>query len=247
MIEKIKDFVFGRHPVLEALQSDVFVDKVLLQQGTTGDFEKQIRHLSRAQNVPVQMVPKERLNKIVRGNHQGVIAFTAPVAFQLLEHVLPKLFEESANPLFLVFDGITDVRNFGAIARSAEILGAHAIVMGRNKTPMLNAEAVKTSAGALRQIPVCREKSVPAAITYLQESGVRVLASDLEATDTLLQMDLKGPVAFVLGAEGRGISPSIAKMADDRFIIPQFGKTDSFNVSVAAGIMLYETRRQRGM
>jgi len=245
MKESANQIIFGRHPVVEAIQANASIDKVLLQRDTRGELEKELRHLTRDRNIPLQMVPKDRLNKIVRGNHQGVIAFMAPVGFQRLEDLLPLLFEQSAMPLFVLLDGVTDVRNFGAIARSAEIAGAHAIVMGRNKTPLLNAEALKTSAGALRDIPVCRESSLPAAIEYLQQSGVRVLASDLEAEDRLMDLDLTGPVAFVLGAEGRGISPSIAKMSDQRFIIPQRGKTDSFNVSVAAGIMLYESMRQR--
>lgn len=240
-----KEFIYGRHPVVEALKANASIDKVLLQQGTTGDLEKELRHLTRDRNIPLQMVPKDRLNRIVRGNHQGVIAFTTPVTLQRIEDVLPLLFEQSKTPLLVLLDGVTDIRNFGAIARSAELCGAHAIVMGRNKTPMMNAEAVKTSAGALHRIPVCRQSSLPAAMEYLQQSGVRVLASDLEAEQPLHNVDLKGPVAFILGAEGRGISPTIAKMADERFIIPQQGETDSFNVSVAAGIMLYECMRQR--
>lgn len=245
MQKSSKEFIYGRHPVIDALKANASIDKVLLQRGTTGDLEKELRYLTRDRNIPLQMVPKDRLNRIVRGNHQGVIAFTSPVTLQRLENVLPLLYEQSQIPLFILLDGVTDIRNFGAIARSAELCGAHAIVMGRNKTPMLNAEAVKTSAGALRRIPVCRQSSLPAAIEYLQQSGVRVLASDLTAEKPLHQVDLKGPVAFILGAEGRGISPSIAKIADERFVIPQRGNTDSFNVSVAAGIMLYECLRQR--
>lgn len=245
MQKSSKEFIYGRHPVIEALKANESIDKVLLQRGTTGDLEKELRYLTRDRNIPLQMVPKDRLNRIVRGNHQGVIAFTSPISLQRLEDVLPLLFEQSKTPLFVLLDGVTDIRNFGAIARSAELCGAHGIVMGRNKTPMVNAEAVKTSAGALRRIPVCRESSLPAAVEYLQQSGVQVLASDLTAEKPLHQVDLTGPIAFILGAEGRGISPSIAREADERFIIPQQGETDSFNVSVAAGIMLYECMRQR--
>lgn len=239
------DFIYGRHPVLEALQSDVSIDKVLLQRDTLGELEKTLRHLTRARNIPLQMVPRDRLNRIVRGNHQGVIAFTAPITFQRLMDILPLVYERAGMPLMVLLDGVTDVRNFGAIARAAELCGAHALVMGRNNTPMVNAEAVKASAGALHRIPVCRESSLPVAVEWLQQSGVRVLASDLSAEKPVFSMDLAGPIAFLLGAEGRGVSPSLIKMADEAFLIPQLGTSDSFNVSVAAGIMLYESLRQR--
>jgi 23S rRNA (guanosine2251-2'-O)-methyltransferase len=167
------------------------------------------------------------------------------VRYYKLEDVLPTVYERSEVPLLVLLDSVTDVRNFGAIARTAEVCGAHALVVPQKNTALINAEAMKTSAGALNILPVCRESSLMAAVEYLQMSGVQVLASDLKAEARLQDLDLKLPTAFVLGAEGEGISEPIARRADQRFIIPQLGQTDSLNVSVAAGMMLYESMRQR--
>jgi 23S rRNA (guanosine2251-2'-O)-methyltransferase len=247
MTEKHSEIVYGRHPVVDAMKSGWPVDKVVLQQGIRGEFEKEIRHLTKEYEVPLQVVPKERLNKLAGGNHQGVIAFISPIPFQHLEDVLPGVFEAGQTPLIVLLDGITDVRNFGAIARSAEVLGAHALVISSKKSAQVNAEAVKTSAGALTLIPVCREKSMVGAIELLQLSGVKVYVSDLQAKLTLTELDWTIPVALVIGSEAEGISPAVAAMADERFLIPQLGQTDSLNASVAAGIVLYETLRQRVM
>lgn len=244
-MEKNSEIIFGRHPVVDAIKAGASVDKIVMQQGIRGEFEKELRHLSKAYEIPLQVVPKERLNKMAGGNHQGVVAFIAPIPFHHLSDVLPGIFERSETPLVVVLDGVTDVRNFGAIARSAEICGAHALVISRKKSAQVNAEALKTSAGALALLPVCRESSMLAAIEMLQLSGIKVLASDLGATQYLADCDLRTPLALVVGAEGEGISPAVAAKADERFLIPQIGQTDSFNVSVAAGIMLYETLRQR--
>ncbi|MFZ4559563.1 MAG: 23S rRNA (guanosine(2251)-2'-O)-methyltransferase RlmB [Saprospiraceae bacterium] len=246
MEERFKEIIFGRHPVLDAIQSGATVDKVLLQEGVRGDFEKELRHACKASQIPLLVVPKERFAKWVKGaNHQGVLAFISPIAFHKLEEVLPGVFERGETPLFLVLDGITDVRNFGAIARTAEVCGAHALIVPRKNTAWINAEAMKASAGALNRIPVCRESSLVVALELLQQSGVQVLASDLQAESYLFDIDFSVPLALVLGSEGEGISPAISKKADTTFKIPQKGLTDSFNVSVAAGIMLYEVLRQR--
>lgn len=239
------DLIYGRHPVLEALQSGSPVDKVFLQQGTSGPFEKELRHLCRDLEVPMRVIPRDRLQRMVRGNHQGVVAVLAAVAYQSLENVLPHVFETGEAPLFLVLDGVTDVRNLGAIARSAEVTGAHALIVGLKNSAGLSGDAVKASAGALLRLPVCREKSVVGAITYLQNSGVRVLASDLSGEQALHECELRGPTAIVLGSEGEGISQAVARQADVRFRLPQVGTLNSFNVSVAAGIMLYEVMRRR--
>ncbi len=240
-----KEIIYGRHPVTDAIRAGISVDKVMLQQGLRGDFEKEIRALCKEWQIPMVVSPRERFGKWVQGNHQGVIAFIAPIAFQRLEEVLPVIFEKGETPLFVVMDGITDVRNFGAIARTAEVCGAHGLIVPRKRTAWINAEAMKVSAGALSHIPVCRESSLITAIDYLKQSGVRVMASDLEAGRYLFDMDLVGPTALVLGSEGEGISDPVRKAADTTFLIPQKGVTDSLNVSVAAGIMLYEAIRQR--
>ncbi len=191
------------------------------------------------------MVPKERLNRFVRGNHQGVMCWLSLIEYQSLEDLLPSIYEKSEVPLLLLLDGVTDVRNFGAIARSAEVFGAHAIVIPRKKSAQITPDAIKTSAGALLEIPVCRESSIIAAIEFLQQSGVQVYASDLKSRREMKELDLTVPCAMIIGAEDRGVSRSLLQVVDKTFLIPQAGKTDSLNVSVATGIMMYEAMSQR--
>lgn len=241
-----KNIIYGRHPIIEAIAAGATIDKLILQQGIRGEFEKEIRQLSKVHNIPLQVAPKERLNKIVRANHQGIIGFVSAIRYYTLEDVLPLLFEKEEAPLILVLDGITDVRNMGAIARSAEVLGAHALVIAKKGSAMVNADAVKTSAGALNILPVCREGSLVKAVQYMKNSGIQVLASDLKARQQLAELDLTLPTAIVVGSEGKGTSPALIKEATQHFIIPQRGQTDSLNVSVATGIMLYEALKQRG-
>jgi len=244
-MKKSTTLIFGRHPVLDAIKAGKTIQKVIMQQGFRGPLEKEIRLICKANAIPFQFLPKERIEYLVPGNHQGVIAYLSPIEFQKLENILPFIYEQSQVPLFLLLDGVTDVRNFGAIARTAEVMGAHAIVVPRKKSAQINADAIKTSAGALMKIPVCREASIIATVEVLQQSGVQVFASDLYANDTITKMDFTGPTALVIGAEDRGVSPSILQVVDKTFIIPQYGETDSLNVSVATGMMLYEVIRQR--
>jgi 23S rRNA (guanosine2251-2'-O)-methyltransferase len=231
--------------VVDALKAGQALDKVYLQQGTRGEMEIELRKLTKERGVPMAVVPREKLDKMVRGNHQGVIAMMASVAYQKLEDVLPWVFEQGLTPLFVLLDGVTDVRNVGAIARSAVCAGAHALVITQKNAAPINAEAVKSSAGALLNIPVCRETSMQAALDLLGKSGVNVYASSLQSKKMLYDMPLTEPCALLLGSEGEGVSPAVLRQADDTFIIPQTDVTNSFNVSVAAGIMLYEALRQR--
>lgn len=245
MQTKQKSIIFGRHPVVDAIKSGTPVDKLILQQGIRGEFEKEIRHLSQKFNIPCQVVPKERIGKMTRGNHQGIIAMLSMIPYYKLEDVLPTIYEKSETPLILILDGVTDVRNFGAIARTAECCGAQAIVIPQKGSAQINADAVKTSAGALTKIMVCRERNIQGAIDYLQLSGIQVLASDLRATKAIYELDMTLPTALIIGSENLGIHPTTRNKADETFIIPQKGTTDSFNVSVAAGMMMYEVMRQR--
>ncbi len=240
-----QQLIYGRHPVVDAIQSGQTIDKVLIQQGLKGEVERELRQLSKSHGFPLQYVPKERLNKFTRGNHQGVVALISLVPYYRLEDVLPGIFERSEVPLILLLDGITDVRNFGAIARSAEIAGAHAIVTSLKGSALINADAMKTSAGALAKIPVCRESSIMQALELLRLSGVRVLASDMQSHTPIYSVDFQQPTAIIIGSEGEGVNQALLRAADDTFVIPQRGTTDSFNVSVATGIMLYEVIRQR--
>lgn len=242
---KDKQWIFGRHPVVEAIQAGQPIEKVWLQQGTRGPIEKELRQLSKQYDIPIVFVAKERLQKMVKGNHQGVVALVAVAAYQNIEDILPHLYEQGEIPLLLVLDSVTDTRNFGAIARSAELCGAHAIVIPAKGSAGMTGDALKTSAGALARIPVCRVRSLVSTIEYLQECGLQVFASDLSGEGHLHELPLQEPCALVLGSEGKGISRVVARVSDQCFRIPQIGTLNSFNVSVAAGIMLYETMRQR--
>lgn len=245
MAKSKQSLVYGRHPVVDAINTGTPMDKIFLQQGTRGDFEREIRQLCKKFNIPLQILPKERLSRFTKANHQGIVGMLSLTNYYRLEDVLPMIYEKSETPLIVLLDGVTDVRNFGAIARSAECCGAHALVVPKKGSAQINAAALKTSAGALTNIPVCRETSLVAAIEYLKLSGIKVLASDLKATKKIFDLDLKVPVALVVGSEGEGVSSKILKEVDQNFIIPQKGLTDSFNVSVATGIILYEVLRQR--
>lgn len=242
---KSKQIIFGRNPVIDAIQAGQRFEKLYLQRGTHGEFEKEIRSLAKAHGIPLQYVPKERLLRLTNGNHQGIVGLLALIPYYKLDDLIPGIYEKGEDPLILILDGVTDVRNFGAIARSAEVCGAHALVVPASGGAPVNADAVKTSSGALTRLPVCRENSLVSAVELLQQSGIAVFASDLRASKPIFKLDLTGPVAFVIGAEDTGVSPGLLARANDRFLIPQKGQTDSFNVSVATGIMLYEVLRQR--
>ncbi|HHB78102.1 MAG TPA: 23S rRNA (guanosine(2251)-2'-O)-methyltransferase RlmB [Saprospiraceae bacterium] len=235
--------IAGRHPVIEALKNNAPVDKVMFQKGIRGEYEKELRWLCRSRNIPLQIVPKEKLGKLYGGNHQGVLAIGTEVVYQSLADVLPHLYEQGLTPKIVVLDGITDVRNFGAIARSAEIFGIHAIVISAKNGASANSFAVKTSAGALLRIPVCREKSLAQAFKILKDHGVSLIGTDLAAKKTIREIDWNRPVAIIMGAEGTGIGSATKRELDETCIIPQVGQTDSLNVSVAAGIIFYESIR----
>lgn len=241
-----QNIIFGRHPVLDALASGQEIDRVVLQQGVRGEFEKEIRHACRRADILLQVAPKERLDRLVRGNHQGVLAYAALIRFQPLDDVLAAVFERGETPLLLMLDGITDVRNLGAIARSAECSGVHALILPAKGSAQINAEAMKTSAGALNNLPVCRVNSLVSTLERLQDSGLAALAGDLLAAKPIYDIDLTAPVVLIAGSEGEGVSRALLNRVNQRFIIPQAGTTNSFNVSVAVGIMLYEAMRQRG-
>ncbi|MBS7394527.1 MAG: 23S rRNA (guanosine(2251)-2'-O)-methyltransferase RlmB, partial [Muribaculaceae bacterium] len=199
----------------------------------------------REYNVPVQRVPVERINKVTRKNHQGVIAFMAAVDYYHVDDIVPALYDEGINPLVVVLDGVTDVRNFGAIARTCECAGVNCIVIPERNSVSVNADAVKTSAGALNYLPVCRERNLVKAVQYLRDSGFKVMGASEKTDLNYTKADFTGPVAIVLGAEDTGISTDVLKLCDTLVAIPEFGQINSLNVSVAGGIMIYEVVRQR--
>jgi 23S rRNA (guanosine2251-2'-O)-methyltransferase len=239
--------IVGRHPIVDAINNGNNFDKIIIQKGIDREFDQTIKTLSRSFKIPLQIVPREKLNRIYSGQHQGVIGFLSLVNYFSLDDVLPMIYEKSEVPLLLLLDGVTDVRNFGSIARSAEICGVHAIVLPEKGAAQINPEALKTSAGALTKILICRETSLVKAISTIQMNGITVLASNLGTEQLIYEMDFTIPTALVIGSEGDGVSSTILKKVDKQFIIPQKGTTDSFNVSVATGIMLYEVMRQRGI
>jgi 23S rRNA (guanosine2251-2'-O)-methyltransferase len=240
------NIIYGHHPVVEAINAGKAVEKLFFQQGVRGELEKEIRHLAKAHNIPLQVVPKDKLNKMTKGAHQGVVAFLALVEFLSIEDVLPFVFEQGHNPLLVLLDSISDVRNFGAICRSAECAGVQAVVIAQSGSAPANEEAMKASAGALSRIRLCRVRSLFSTVEYLQQSGVQVVATALgERSKPLYEADLRGPTAILMGSEGEGVHPKLQKMSDAVVKIPQATDFDSFNVSVAAGIVLYEAMRQR--
>ena len=244
MIDKAQ-VVFGIRAVIEAIESGKQVDKVLMKKDLGGELARELLSVTREYNVPVQRVPVERINKVTRKNHQGVIAFMAAVDYYHVDDIVPALYDEGINPLVVVLDGVTDVRNFGAIARTCECAGVNCIVIPERNSVSVNADAVKTSAGALNYLPVCRERNLVKAVQYLRDSGFKVMGASEKTDLNYTKADFTGPVAIVLGAEDTGISTDVLKLCDTLVAIPEFGQINSLNVSVAGGIMIYEVVRQR--
>ncbi|MDY3216177.1 MAG: 23S rRNA (guanosine(2251)-2'-O)-methyltransferase RlmB [Sodaliphilus sp.] len=244
MIDK-SQVVFGIRAVIEAIESGKQVDKVLMKKDLGGELARELLSVTREYNVPVQRVPVERINKVTRKNHQGVMAFMAAVDYYHVDDIVPALYDEGINPLVVVLDGVTDVRNFGAIARTCECAGVNCIVIPERNSVSVNADAVKTSAGALNYLPVCRERNLVKAVQYLRDSGFKVMGASEKTDLNYTKADFTGPVAIVLGAEDTGISTDVLKLCDTLVAIPEFGQINSLNVSVAGGIMIYEVVRQR--
>ena len=234
------DFIYGIHSVLEAIEAGRTIDKIYVKNARS-----EVAQKARAAGIPMQVVPDERLNRITRKNHQGVIAMMSAIEYARLHTLLPSLFDDGVLPFIPVLDGITDVRNFGAIARTAECCAVNAIVIPAHGSVSVGADAVKTSAGALNHIPVCREESITKAVKYLQESGCQIVASTEKSSQNYTTGDYTTPLALVMGAEGTGISAEVLRIADTRAAIPMFGNIGSLNVGVAAGVMMYEVVRQR--
>lgn len=238
--------IFGIRAVIEAIEAGKDIDKVMVKRELSGDLFMELLQLVRTYEIPMQKVPVERIDRFTRKNHQGVIAFTSAVTYQRLEHIVPLLYEEGKTPLILVLDGLTDVRNFGAIARTCEVAGVDAIVIPERGSVTVNADAIKTSAGALHTIPVCREQSLKEAIVFLRNSGIKVVAATEKAASYYTESDFTVPVAIVMGAEDMGVAADNLRVSDELVRIPQIGTIQSLNVSVAAGVLIYEVVRQRG-
>lgn len=240
-----QSLLIGIRALTEAIHAGKEIDKVLIQQGLKGELISELRLLMSRHNIAQQVVPVEKLNRISRSNHQGVIAFISPISFGNLENVIAQVFESGSTPLFVLLDGITDVRNMGAICRSAECLGAHAIILPEKGSAQINEEAVKTSAGAMYHIPVCRVKHIGDTVELLQQSGIQVVGCTEKCKTAVEEVDMTIPSCIVMGAEDTGISDIVLRKADHLALIPMYGKTSSLNVAVSAGIILNEASRQR--
>ena len=240
-----EDFIYGVRAVCEGIHAGRDIDKIFLKRESSGPQISELLSLAQEHNIPVQRVPVEKLNRITRKNHQGVIALVSAVTYHNLENLVPALYEEGRLPFIIILDGITDVRNFGAIARTAECAGVDAIVIPETGSVSVGADAVKTSAGALLRLPVCKVHNLAHAVTYLEENGYQLVAVSEKASENYTLADYTKPTALVLGAEDKGISPYIFKACSTKVAIPMFGDIGSLNVSVAAGVLMYEVVRQR--
>ena len=242
---KQSKLIIGRQPLIESIRSGRAVDKILLQRNTAGESIGEIRQLAREYNIPIQIVPVEKLGSLTKANHQGVIAFAGLVQYMDLQQVIDQVVGTGSAPLFVMLDGVTDVRNIGAIARSALCCGAQALIIPDKGVGALNEEAMKSSAGALERIQVCRVSSLLKAVDTLHLNGIKVYTSEMKASKKVFELPMSEPCCIVMGSEDKGVQPYIHKAADEFFTIPMAGDFDSFNVSVAAGIILYEAMKQR--
>lgn len=237
--------IYGIHPVLEALRAGKEIDKVFIARGSKGDGIQQVKNALKENGVFWQDVPPDRLNRFTRKNHQDIVAFISPVAYQPIDEIIPALFEKGLTPLVLLLDRVTDVRNFGAIARTAECAGVHAIVIPQRGAAGITADAIRTSAGALSRIPVCRVRDLKHACHYLRDSGITLVAASEKAADHYFDVDFSAPLGIIMGSEEDGVSDEIIRTSDRLIRIPMLGHVGSLNVSVAAGVLVFEAVRQR--
>lgn len=239
------EYIFGIRAIIEAIEAGKEIDKVLVKKDLSGDLSRELFNKLKEYGIVTQRVPQEKLNRITMKNHQGAIALLSPVSYDRLERLVPELYEEGRTPFIIVLDSLTDTRNFGAIARTASCAGADCVVIPERNSVSVNADAVKTSAGALMSLPVCREKNTLEAVKYLKECGIKVVGASEKAAVDYTQVSYSEPVAIVMGAEDTGISDEVLRCCDDLAAIPITGPIGSLNVSVAAGVMMFEVVRQR--
>lgn len=242
-----KEVVFGVRAVIETIRAGKEIDKILVDKDFSMKHLFELYQETNGLNIPIQKVPAEKLNRVTRKNHQGVICFISSIRYASLDNIIDQCYQQGKAPLLLLLDRITDVRNFGAIARSAECAGVDAIVIPAKGAAQINSDAIKTSAGALNFIPVCREPNLKGTVDYLQQSGIRVVACTEKATEPLYATDFTVPVAIVMGSEEDGVSDELIRKCDFLAKIPMTGRIESLNVSVAAGIAVFEALRQRAV
>lgn len=240
------DMIYGTRAVMEAILAGKTIERIMIQSGLANDLIKELIHTAKNHNVQINYVPAEKLKRMSSRNHQGVICILSSVSYSSLDNVIDKVFSDGREPFLLLLDRVTDVRNFGAIARTAECAGVDAIVIAEKGNAPIGSDAMKTSAGALNHVAVCRERDLKRTIKLLHDSGIRVVACTEKTDKNLYEINLAGPVALIMGSEEDGISDELLRSADELAKIPLKGKIGSLNVSVAAGVALYEVVRQKG-
>ena len=244
-ITRYENAIFGLRPIIEAIQAGKEIDTLFIQKGLKNELFQELWQLVRARKVNYKHVPVEKLNRLTRKNHQGVFAFISPINFHKTDNIIQDVFEKGENPLFLVLDRVTDVRNFGAIVRTAECSGVQAIIVPEKGSAAINGDALKTSAGALHNIPICREFNLKATIEYLKNCGLQIVGCTEKTEEKIYQLNFNLPTAIIMGSEEDGISTEYLKLCDYKAKIPMNGTIGSLNVSVSAGVILYEAVRQR--
>ena len=237
--------IYGLRPVIEAIDGDVQIDRIMLQNGLSGALVTDLKGRIRDRNIPFQYVPVEKLNRLTKGNHQGVVALISPITYHQAMEMIPQLMESKETPVVLMLDHITDVRNFGAIVRTAECAGVDAVVIPDHGSAQVGDDAVKTSSGALLRMPICREGNLKTVLNLARQCGLQIVAATEKGGTDYLEVDFKRPTLLIMGAEETGISPELLKLADTRAKLPIMGQIQSLNVSVAAAVFLYEILRQR--
>lgn len=242
---KSSTIIYGLRPVIEAIDGDTRIDRVLMQNGLSGPLAGDLKGRIRDKNIPFQFVPVEKLNRLTKGNHQGVVALISPIEFKQAMELIPRLVESDRAPLLLLLDHVTDVRNFGAIVRTAECTGVDAVIIPDHGTAQVGDDAVKTSSGALLRVPICREPNLKTVLNLARQCGLQIVAATEKGATDYLQVDFAKPTLLIMGAEETGISPELLKMADCRAKLPILGQVQSLNVSVAAAVFMYEVLRQR--
>jgi 23S rRNA (guanosine2251-2'-O)-methyltransferase len=244
---KKETYIYGIRPAIEAIKAGKELEKILLQNGLKGEGFRELFGLLKELELPYQFVPIEKLNRLSRQNHQGVISFVSEITYQRIEDIVPFVYEQGRMPLFLILDRITDVRNIGAIARTAECTGVDALIMPAKGSGQINSDAIKTSAGALYKLPVVRSQNLKDTLKFLKDSGISIFAATEKAVHEYTKVDYNKPLALILGSEGEGISEEYLKLTDSTLRIPVVGEIESLNVSVASGVVLYEVLRQRNI
>ncbi len=239
------EHIFGIRAIIEAIESGKTIDKLFIQKGLHNNLFAELWKIVRLKRINYKHVPIEKINRLTKKNHQGVFAFISPIEIQNIEDIIPTLYEKGITPLILVLDRITDIRNFGAIARSAECAGVNTILIPEQNSAAINADAIKTSAGALHRINVCRTWNLKLTLQFLKESGIQIIACTEKTEKNMYEADYRSPTAIIVGSEEDGISPEFLKMSDNKVKIPMNGEIESLNVSVSSGIILYEAVRQR--